>query len=596
MILTVFSGCADKKSDSLLQKPSDTEITTAIDNEDEKPADTTVDDTNEDVTADAAVSDDVTAPEVTEAQITTALTASAKTTAEETSAVSTQATVTVTTAELVTTVQPETTISYSLTPMSEVMYAKDDVNVREGPDSAYTRLGHLDRGDRVNVTGLSDSGWYQIDFKGGKGFVSGKYLSKDKPAEVTTAAAAEPKVDDKPETKPSKEDNKDSMDVMTEKTKWIAAWSTAMLTAGDNETPKNPSLSQNTVRQQIRVSYGGEKLKLVLSNEYGKSDLVIESIMISKHGKVSKPDTDLGTQKSLTYNGKKKITIPAGKKITTDELDFEFSALEDLTITMKLGSVPSVITSHTASRCTTWVIKGNHVSDNSYSGAGEMTSWYFINELQTLAEEDAGVIVCIGDSITDGASINANTFARYSDNLMRLARKDSSFDKLAVAAKGIGGNAVFGGLGTAFKDRFDRDVLQVPGVKYCVMMIGINDIGYAQSDVSSSIIEQYKIFIDKCHKNGIKIYALTITPCKGNGYYSELHESIRQKVNKFIKSKDSGFDGYIDTASALASKNDAEKLDSLYASNTWNDSLHLSASGYNQMGKLVYEAFKEFIK
>ena len=145
------------------------------------------------------------------------------------------------------------------------------------------------------------------------------------------------------------------------------------------------------------------------------------------------------------------------------------------------------------------------------------------------------------------------------------------------------------------KSRLQRDVLSLAGAKYCVLLYGINDIGGAQTDISSNIINEYKNIIEKCHGRGIKVFGCTITPMKGNAYYTDLHESIRLAVNEFVASPDSGFDGYIDLSSAVASADDPAKMDRQYVS-VWNDYLHFNDNGYKFVGKTVYEHIKEFIE
>ena len=223
-----------------------------------------------------------------------------------------------------------------------------------------------------------------------------------------------------------------------------------------------------------------------------------------------------------------------------------------------------------------------------------MTAWYYICELDTMASADSGVVVCLGDSLTDGASVTTNGFSRYTDELARQLQADSNLSNLAVVNSGIGGTPLLGGWSAAGSARFSRDVLNIPGAKYCVLFYGVNDIGAAGSDISQNIINEYKSMIKKCHDKGIKVIGCTITPFKGNSYYSDSHEKIRLKVNEFIMSKDSGFDGYIDLSSAVASSSDSAKMDSKYVS-VWNDYLHFNDSGYKFVGKTVYEHIKEYI-
>ncbi len=376
---------------------------------------------------------------------------------------------------------------------------------------------------------------------------------------------------------------------------WLATWGTAMLTPADEQIPKNPTLENNTLRQQIRVSVGGNKLRLVISNEYGETDLEIGSLMLARIDNPKSHKVDLDSQIALTCNSEPSFVVPAGKRITTDVIDFEFAPLEDLAITMKLGNVPSTLTCHTASRCSAWIVKGDHAKDNDFTDIEEMTSWYFITELDTMASNDSAAIVCLGDSLTDGASVETNAFARYTDELSRLLRKDEKLNNLSVVNMGIGATAlyIYGGE-IAGTNRANRDVLKIPGVKYCVLFMGVNDIGASKTDISDDIIREYKSITERCHKQGIKVIGVTITPFKGNGYYSELHESIRIKVNKFVLSEDSGFDACIDMCKVVASENDPDKMSSSYVS-VWNDYLHFNHSGYKKVGETVYQHLKELI-
>ena len=572
LAITLMAGCSENPRDDVTPP-----VTT--------PATAAPDVTSGDVTVPPPpAEDDITdAPQQTEPE--PAKTEEITTLKEETEMTTTEPTTAATTTEATT-----TSPAYTVEPASGKMYATADVNVRSGPDTTYERVGHLDAGDEVEITGVADTGWYRIKFKDGEYFVSASYLSAEKPAApvttaattaattASTAAAVQPTVDH-------------SSDV------WITTWGTAVMPPdGDDKIPSKPALANNTVRQQIRVSAGGYKVRLVLSNEQGSSELKIEKMTLAKLLNPSKPDVDLDTLTTVTYNGKTSFSIPAGKRITTDEIEFEFAALTDIAITMKLGSVPSTLTCHTASRCYTWTVAGDHTSDNSYSSFDRKTSWYFIAALETLAPKGSGTIVTLGDSLTDGASISDNSFARYSDQLAKRLKDDENLSNYGVAAMGIGGTAL-----CTFnspidgKNRVSRDVLNVTGVKYLILMMGTNDIGYSWNDVSNSVINEYKNIIKKCHDKGIKVIGMTIPPNKGSGHYSEDKEKQRLKVNQFILSDNSGFDLVIDISSEMASKNDAAKMDEKYVSTSWHDWLHFNETGYKHIGDTVYENIKDFI-
>ncbi len=369
---------------------------------------------------------------------------------------------------------------------------------------------------------------------------------------------------------------------------WYAIWGAAMYDASADETPFNPALKENTVRQQIRVSMGGDKLKLTFSNLKGDIPLNIESVHIALMPNGGADSTiDTATDTVVTFGGQESVTIEAGKTATSDEIPFSFEALDDIAVTMKLGKyVGGNITVHRGARCHTWVAEGNHVTDEVMPDGKTMTSWYYLTEVSTYAEAGTKTVVCLGDSITDGANTTVNSFSRWSDALARYLVEDGY--QVGIVNKGIGGNAIFGGLGQAAKDRFDRDVLEVEGVRACIVMIGINDIGSANEDISDKLIAEYKVMIEKCHANGIAIYGATLTPIKNNGYYSELHERIRVTLNEFIRSENSGFDGYIDFDKAMEDPNNPGAMRPEDVKG-WNDFLHPGDDGYAIMGKTAHE-------
>ena len=66
--------------------------------------------------------------------------------------------------------------AYTVEEYQAVLYAKSGVNVRIGPSTDYEKVGGLNKGDRVLVTGIADSGWYRIEYGEAEGFVSNNYL------------------------------------------------------------------------------------------------------------------------------------------------------------------------------------------------------------------------------------------------------------------------------------------------------------------------------------------------------------------------------------------------------------------------------------
>ena len=363
-----------------------------------------------------------------------------------------------------------------------------------------------------------------------------------------------------------------------------AVWSTAFSSA-------DKSLGGSLVRQQMRLSSSGDSVSLVISNQYGKSDLVIEGMSIAKLNEWGNYEIDSDTAVTVTYNGDERIVVPAGTKISTDAVDFEFEPLECVGVTMSLSEVPQTITYHESARCYTWFGDGESLTQNDFSNGNTSTSWYFVEEIDVISD-DVDTIICLGDSITDGYGIDNNTLSRYSDYLSELLADDPSLENMAVAAKGIGGDWM-----GAIESRFSRDVLNVNGAKYCVILAGINTIGFMSNNDSASVINQYKTWVDRCHAIGMKVIGVTVLPFKNSQYddtssggsnYENAREPARLEINDFILN--SGyFDAAIDLASMVADEDDPEIMDSKYT----NDYLHLNSTGYELMGNAVYDCIKE---
>lgn len=75
---------------------------------------------------------------------------------------------------------------FTVEAMSATMYATISLNVRSGPSADYDRIGTLDEGEAVTVTGRASTGWYQVSIDGKTGYVSNIYLSATAPSGTAT--------------------------------------------------------------------------------------------------------------------------------------------------------------------------------------------------------------------------------------------------------------------------------------------------------------------------------------------------------------------------------------------------------------------------
>ena len=369
--------------------------------------------------------------------------------------------------------------------------------------------------------------------------------------------------------------------------KWVGTWSTAPQLVEPRNVPPEPGLTRNTLRQVVAVSIGGDELRMKFSNEFSDSPVEMKNVQIA----VSKDSSAINasTSKTLKFEGNESITIPAGKAVYSDPFEFDLQPRMQLAITIAFGETPADVTGHPGSRTTSYLKEGQHAEANAdFSKAVKTDHWYVINTIEVKAEEPAAIAI-IGNSITDGRGSGTNKQNRWPDILSQELLKNPKTDHIGVLNMGIGGNAVLrGGLGPTALDRFDRDILQQKGVKWLIIMEGVNDLGgtpdsTAAFNVANGLIAAYQQMINKAHKEGIKVYGGTITPIDQSFYYKDYREAARQKVNEWIRNSGE-FDAVIDFDKAVRNPDNP----SVIQENAHDgDYLHPNEYGYEIMGKAI---------
>ncbi len=374
---------------------------------------------------------------------------------------------------------------------------------------------------------------------------------------------------------------------------WKGTWAAAAEYTGQGDMPKE-SLSDRSCRQVIHVSIGGSALRLKLSNEFGSGPVSMKSVYIA--------DTDASCNwlvngksvRYLTFGGKKSVTIAPGKAVYSDACRYALKAGQRLTVTIDYGKqTPEHATSHRGSRTTSYIIKGMHKTlkpmDKAFGDGEKVDHWYNIAALEVKADAAVSVVAVLGNSITDGRGSTTNHQNRWTDFLSDELNAEKPYGVLNL---GIGGNCVVeGGLSEPAMKRFDRDILGQAGVDKLIIFEGTNDIGCSSKNyehVADTLIACYKVLIAKAKARGIKVYGATITPTKGNGWYSFWHEAIRQTVNEWIRTSKE-FDEIIDFDELTRDKQDPQRLKAEYS----DDWLHLNPKGYEAMGKYAAGILKE---
>lgn len=370
---------------------------------------------------------------------------------------------------------------------------------------------------------------------------------------------------------------------------WKGTWATAVEWTGMGDMPKQ-SLDNRSCRQVVHVSFGGKELRLKLSNEFGKHPVEIKSAYIADTDKQKQCYINGKTVKYLKFNGKKNITIEAGKAIYSDAIAYPLKAGQLLSITIDYGKTPKHATSHRGSRTTSYIVahengKVTSPSDAAFGKQENVDHWYNLSALEVKKTESLPVIAILGNSITDGRGSTTNLQNRWTDFLADHLNVQKPHGVLNL---GIGGNCVVqGGLSQPAMKRFDRDILSQNGITHLIIFEGTNDIGGSKNNyehVADTLISCYKVLIAKAKAKGIKVYGGTITPTKGGSYFTFWHEAIRQTVNEWIRNSNS-FDGVIDFDKLVRDSQDPQQLKAEYSS----DWLHLNPKGYEAMGKFAAE-------
>ena len=371
---------------------------------------------------------------------------------------------------------------------------------------------------------------------------------------------------------------------------WIGTWATAPQTVVKSFMPYNNCMTNRSVRQVVKVSIGGDVIRLKLSNIYSMQPVEIRSIYIA-HAKDSS-DIDAKTAQYFKFGNSYKTVIPAGKQIVSNALKFKLRNLERVAITINYTSAPEIPTVHMGSRTTSYIMKGVTNAHSNFAKAFRENHWYNISGIDVYTmSNNMSAIAIIGNSITDGKCSTDNAQNRWPDVMSEMLQLKHKITNQGVLNLGIGNNRVTvpGGFGALAKERFDRDILMQSGVKKVVIFEGVNDIGVARSGssetVARQIIESIQGMVKKAKARKMKVYLGTITPFKGAGYYTHFHEAARLYVNDWIRSQAKNVDGILDFAKLLQDPNDDRRMKREYASNDW---LHPNPTGYKAMG--IYAA------
>lgn len=367
--------------------------------------------------------------------------------------------------------------------------------------------------------------------------------------------------------------------------RWVGTWATS---AQEVEAKLMPSEFQNlgdtTLRQVVRVSAGGSKLRVRFSNAFAdwSDNLQISEacVAVSAGGNAIVSET----ARPLMFSGKPSVTVPYGTLLLSDPIEFDLKPGSDLAVTIHVAKAPRKTTGHRSARGeAAWMQSGNAVTGQDLPASVPNTCWYYLCGVDVLASKPAAAVVCLGDSITDGKGSTEGTNRRWPDYLAQRLQANPETAHLGVLNQGIGGNCLWaGGIGQTVLQRLERDVLAQPSARWVIVLEGINDLGGGKTSVEE-IITSFEQIIARSQACGLRVYGSTILPCGESFYFNPALEAKRQKINEWIRTG-GAFDAVIDWDAVVRDPQNPARLRPEADS---GDHLHLSDEGYRLMAEAV---------
>ena len=374
--------------------------------------------------------------------------------------------------------------------------------------------------------------------------------------------------------------------------RWTATWAASLLAS----PPRPPAdsvdrvltVANRTLRQIVRVSAGGSRVRIRLSNQYGDRPLVIGSAHVALRS--SGAAIDPATDRPVTFNGRPSVVIRAGANLVSDPIALAVPQLSDVAISLFIADSARLSTRHALGLQTNYFSNGDSTAAAGFVPDTTLRVWSFLAGVDVVNPALTGLIVTLGNSITDGAASAADSNGRWPDVLARRLLTSRESPKAVVNA-GISGNRVLSfGAGPSALERFDRDVLMQPGVTHIVVLEGVNDISGGttaanpRNEISAEeLIAGHKHLIDRAHERGLLIYGATLTPIGGMRGITPERLAKRDALNAWIRAS-GAYDAVIDFDKATRDPADTTRFLPAYDS---GDHLHPSAAGLKVMGEAV---------
>ena len=379
---------------------------------------------------------------------------------------------------------------------------------------------------------------------------------------------------------------------------WVATWGASPSAQLADEAQMRAAhlvFSNQTVREIVRGSIGGTTVRIRLSNAHNRETVNIGAAHLALRAK----DSGIagGSDRALTFSGRQNIVLPPDAVAISDPVKLAVPAGADVVVSLFIPGTAMAGGIHYGALQTSYTATGDVTGAPTLTEPATFASWAYLAGVDVMAADDAGTLVTFGDSITDGTASTPNSNRRWPNALEERLRARKGAAAVGLVNAGIGGNRVLHDavpnlirFGVNAMARFDRDVLAQPGVKYVVVMEGINDIGFppglssATEEVTAEdVIAGHRQLIERAHERGLKIIGATLTPFEGAAYYTTAKEVKRKAVNEWIRTG-KAYDGVIDFDEAVRDPANPLRFLPVYDG---GDHLHPSDAGYKAMAAVI---------
>jgi lysophospholipase L1-like esterase len=368
---------------------------------------------------------------------------------------------------------------------------------------------------------------------------------------------------------------------------WVGSWGCAPGFATGQE------FADQTIRQFVRLSAGGTRVRVRLSNETGSQPLVIGAAHVALAGP-EKGSINPSSDRALTFNGGSAITISPGSLVISDPVELDVRPLTKLAVSLYVTRDTGSSVMHPVAEETGYLSSsGNQTNLTAIANSSPIAERYFLTRIEVDTANGAGAIVAIGDSITDGVGSTLDADRRWPDRLAERLNEQGL--RFGVVNAGLAGNRIWHDQpeavgGPSALSRFDRDVLSVPGARFLIVFEGINDLTLPkvnlfldQTVTAEQVIGGLKQLIDRARANHLKVLGATFLPGEGDDRYSGQAETERKTVNQWIRTSQA-FDSVIDFDAVIRDPGHPARIRPDFDS---GDHVHPNDAGYQAMAEAI---------